>query len=156
MNKPLRCFYLLFAVTLINSHGIADDDDNSLSADKQWRYECVEGHWPEIHKTSTAQRALDLMGDDRSVPHPNGKEVAAKSGCCCIRPLTRNRRASRSRNWPSTCRKASARPVFGVPTPTGSSSKCVIGLMPIPQFFTFIRPERATKRATVKRLFFSH
>ena len=75
MNKLLRCFYLLFAVTLINSHGVADDDDNSLSPDKQWRYECVEGHWPEIHKTSTAQRALDLMGDDRSVPHPNGKEV---------------------------------------------------------------------------------
>jgi hypothetical protein len=75
MNKLLRCFYLLFAVTLINSHGVAADDDNSLSPDKQWRYECVEGHWPEIHKTSTAQRALDLMGDDRSVPHPNGKEV---------------------------------------------------------------------------------
>jgi hypothetical protein len=74
MNKLLRCFYLLFAVTLINSHGIADDDDNSLSPDKQWRYECVEGHWPEIHKTSTAQRALDLMGDDRSVPHRMAKK----------------------------------------------------------------------------------
>jgi hypothetical protein len=75
LNKPLHCFYLLFAVTLIGSQGSAEDDDNSLSPDKQWRYECVEGHWPEIYKTSTAQRALDLMGDERSVPHPNGKEV---------------------------------------------------------------------------------
>ena len=75
MTKPQGYFCLFFAVTLIDSHGIADDNDNSLSPDKQWRYECVDGHWPEIHKTSTAERALDLMGDDRSVPHPNGREV---------------------------------------------------------------------------------
>ena len=77
MNKPLACFslLLLIAVALINSHAIAQSDDNSLSPDKQWRYECVDGHWPEIHKTSTAQRVLDLMANDRSAPHPNGKEV---------------------------------------------------------------------------------
>ena len=54
---------------------MAEDDDNSLSPDKQWRYAVVDGQFPEIHKTSTAQVALDLMGDARSVPHPNGKEV---------------------------------------------------------------------------------
>jgi hypothetical protein len=54
---------------------VGADDDSSLSPDKQWRYAVVDDEFPEIHKTSTAQRALDLMGDDRSVPHPNGKEV---------------------------------------------------------------------------------
>jgi hypothetical protein len=67
--------YLLFAVTLINSHGIAADDKDPMSPDGHWRYECVDGNWPEIHKTSTAQRALDLMGDDRSVPHARNAEV---------------------------------------------------------------------------------
>ncbi len=75
MNKPLRWFCLLFVLALINSHGIAEDDDHSLSPDKRWRYELADGHWPEIHKTSTAERVLDLMGDDRSVPHPDGKEI---------------------------------------------------------------------------------
>ena len=46
-----------------------------VSPDKQWEYECVDGNWPEIHKTSTAKRVLDLMGDDRSVPHAHSAEV---------------------------------------------------------------------------------
>lgn len=75
MNKSLGCFCLLFAFALINSHASAQGDDNSLSPDKQWRYECVDGHWPEIRKTSSAQRVLNLMANDRSVPHTERAEV---------------------------------------------------------------------------------
>jgi hypothetical protein len=75
MSKTLRRFCLTFAVTLISSPGFAAGDDSSLSPDKQWRYLIADDQFPEIHKTSTAELALDLMGDDRSVPHPNGKEV---------------------------------------------------------------------------------
>ena len=53
----------------------ASAPDKTLSPDKQWRYECVEGNWPEIHKTSTAALVLDLMGEDRSIPHAASAEV---------------------------------------------------------------------------------
>ena len=75
MNTPVACACLLFALSLIHSQGRTDDDKNALSPDGQWRYACVDGHWPEIRKTSTAKRALDLMHNDRSVPHPDGREV---------------------------------------------------------------------------------
>lgn len=75
LTKTLRYFYLLAGVTLLNSHALANDDDASLSPDKQWRYVIADDQFPEIHKTSAAQRALDLTANDRSVPYPNDKEV---------------------------------------------------------------------------------
>ena len=75
MNKPIACACLLFALPLIHSQGRTDDEKKALSPDGQWRYVCAEGQFPEIHKTSTAETTLDLMGDDRSVPHPDNAEV---------------------------------------------------------------------------------
>ncbi len=75
MNKQVACAYLLSALLLIPSQVSAEGEKNPLSPDSRWRYECVEGHWPEIHQTSTAKRALDLMGDERSVPHADDAEV---------------------------------------------------------------------------------
>ncbi len=45
--------------------------------------------------------------------------------------------------------------VFGAPIPTGSSSKCAIGLMPTPPFFTSTPPGVALEEATRPVLFFS-
>ncbi len=75
MNKPVAWACLLLALPLLPSSGSAAGEVNPVSPDGQWRYECVDGHWPEIQQTSTAKRVLDLNGDGRSVPHPDGKEV---------------------------------------------------------------------------------
>ncbi|HMJ05104.1 MAG TPA: hypothetical protein VK474_02500 [Chthoniobacterales bacterium] len=75
MNQAVAYAFLLLALPLLRSQGRTDDDQNALSPDGHWRYACVEGHWPEIHQTNTAQRALDLMGDARSVPHADDAEV---------------------------------------------------------------------------------
>ena len=75
MNKPVAFACLLLALSLLPSHGSAEDEKNPLSPDGQWRYELVDGHWPEIHRTSTGKRALDLNGDERSVPHTEHAEV---------------------------------------------------------------------------------
>lgn len=73
MKKSLVqiCILLLFSHT---SRGMAETK-NLLSPDGQWRYECAEGHWPEIQRVSTGQRALDLLGEIRSVPYPDNAEV---------------------------------------------------------------------------------
>lgn len=41
--------------------GSADDETDPMSPDGQWRYECVERHWPDIHRTSTGEA---LLGPD--------------------------------------------------------------------------------------------
>jgi hypothetical protein len=66
MTKPVCCFYLLLAVTLLSSRGNAGDD-SSLSPDKQWRYACVEGHnWTDadtailyVYSAGSSNRAGD-------------------------------------------------------------------------------------------------
>ena len=79
MNKLFACAFLLLTLPFNSSHGSADpgrpDAKEGLSPDGQWRYLCVEGHWPEIQKVNTAQRALDLMGDTRSVPDAEEAQV---------------------------------------------------------------------------------
>ena len=77
--KTLRRFsYLLLTITLVigsQRNANASDEESSLSPDKQWRYVLVDGHWPEIQKTDTARRALDLMPGERSAPHTEWNEV---------------------------------------------------------------------------------
>ena len=75
MNIPVASACLLLALALVSSDGSAEGEKNAPSPDGQWRYELIDGHWPEIHQTSTAKRVLDLNGDERSVPHPDGTEV---------------------------------------------------------------------------------
>lgn len=77
MNKLVAFACLLFAFPLVHSLDGAEGDKTPSSPDGQWRYECVDGHWPEIQKTSTSKRALDLMADVRSVPHGDGEVVWA-------------------------------------------------------------------------------
>jgi hypothetical protein len=75
MNKPLSSFCLVFAVAFILSQMRAENADNALSPDKQWRYQPIENHWPGIYRASTAEKVLDLMANARTVPHTEHAEV---------------------------------------------------------------------------------